>query len=380
MSEATARKLNIPEETTYIFMPLDFLRLPTFAGYPIIAKLMLGVIYTLNRISQKKWKRPAKIKYADFVDRLGMSRETVANYKQSFIDKGIIEYLGKSQYKILAEFSEKDYIKVDDYLHNTVWEMEPYEPGKRKRQRKEQKKLTRSATVILAFLERMNSDPEKKGIFTSSQARIGVALNIARTTAGDGVREIIAASLCDTEPAPGSLTKYTVKPELLNVKRRAPQVEKSDEQEPKQAEPKKPAKPKKLSKREQVEKELQAAAINRKILNHFAELRHKAEERAERAERKALSDKVYQELKERQSAINIDLGKAEAYDDKAKVEQLSKEAAKLEEQMNERLKALGIDKRELTPQYQCKHCNDTGYDSGGNQCSCLKKFIENIEI
>lgn len=376
MSEATAKKLNIPSETTYIRMPLDFLgRLPAFAELPISASLILAMIYTLNRISQKRYKHAAKIPYEAFTQRFGMSRETVSKYKQLLIDKGILEYLGKSRYNILAEFRQKDYIEIDDYLHNQIWEMTPYD--KRKRQRKESKRLTRSATVILAFLERQNVNPKTQGLFISSQARIGTALRMPRTTAGDGVREIIAASLCNTEAATCGLTKYTVKPELLNVKRRAPKTEKADEPEP--TAPPEP-KPKKLTKKEQAEKDLRAAAVNQKILNHFAELRHVAEAKAERALSKALSDKTYSELKARLTNVSINLGYSEARGDTSETERLAQEASKLDTQLSERLEALGIDKRELTPQYHCRTCSDTGYDSGGKQCSCLKKFIENMQI
>ena len=46
------------------------------------------------------------------------------------------------------------------------------------------------------------------------------------------------------------------------------------------------------------------------------------------------------------------------------------------EKVLERLAKLGISKEDFKPHYKCSLCNDTGYDSEGRQCQCLKRFIK----
>lgn len=110
------------------------------------------------------------------------------------------------------------------------------------------------------------------------------------------------------------------------------------------------------------------------IERHYYDLRHYAEDKAEKTLQKALSDKLYGEIYEQINKLSIDLAFAEIKDEKL-ADELNKKIAALTENGDERLKKLNIDKNDFIPNYSCKICNDTGYEENGSPCKCLKKFL-----
>ncbi len=119
--------------------------------------------------------------------------------------------------------------------------------------------------------------------------------------------------------------------------------------------------------------------INRKALieQHYYDLRHNAESKAEQAVASATADPVYGEIFRRTNELSIQLAFAEI-NDKSSAEKLEKEIAELEKKGDLRLSELGISRESFIPQYSCKICNDTGYDKFGKPCECLKKFLKSI--
>lgn len=354
MATQATTKFNLPKTTTYIIMPRAFLgKDKRFKDLTDAYQYLLAEIYTMN----KAFKAPAKLTYEHFVQKFGMSKETVSAGLNTLKELGIIERLGNSRYQILLKFNTKDYIIIDDYLHKQQWDIAGV-----------QKRLARSRITALGFLSRSCSNPKTGGVFISSQARIGVALNLPKSTAGDTVRELAAAKLCKYEKAPDSygaskrgLYKYTVAPKILNVKRKKPELKQATAApEPKQPKPQNDG------------QELRA-----QIERHYYSLRHRAEERAERALAAATNDKEYGALRKRLNNLAFEIPLTEIREP-AKAAKLTEEQLELEAKADKRLLALGIDKAELTPHYQCSVCNDTGYDSGGNPCKCLKQFIKTL--
>jgi DNA replication protein DnaD len=107
---------------------------------------------------------------------------------------------------------------------------------------------------------------------------------------------------------------------------------------------------------------------------HYYDLRHTAEQRAEQNLANAMKDEVYSELRKRINSLSIELAFAEARG--VKGTETEKQIKTLEAQADKRLAELHIDKAGFLPNYSCKKCNDTGYDSTGKQCDCLKKFMK----
>ena len=121
------------------------------------------------------------------------------------------------------------------------------------------------------------------------------------------------------------------------------------------------------------ETKLDKAAIER----HFYDLRHNAEVTAEKELNRALSDAQYAHIYKQINELSIDYALA-SIKNPNEAEKLAKTINALENQGDMRLKALGIKKDNFTPHYECKKCNDTGYDTQGNPCECMKKFISSL--
>ena len=117
--------------------------------------------------------------------------------------------------------------------------------------------------------------------------------------------------------------------------------------------------------------------LKAEIESHYYDLRNIAETNAELALKKATSDEVYGEIYKKLNELTIELAFAEVKDEK-KAQSLKGQISKLESDGDERLNKLGIDKRDFTPRYSCKLCNDTGYDQTGNPCECMKRFIKTL--
>jgi len=110
------------------------------------------------------------------------------------------------------------------------------------------------------------------------------------------------------------------------------------------------------------------------IESHYADLRHKAEEKGEKIFERAMSDEVYGKLHKEINSLTIKLAFAEIRDAKS-AEEIKKKIGNLTKKANMRLKELKINKLDFEPKYRCPICNDTGYDKDGKQCVCLKEFV-----
>ncbi len=114
--------------------------------------------------------------------------------------------------------------------------------------------------------------------------------------------------------------------------------------------------------------------LHAQIEQHYYDLRHAAETRAEKAAASAMSDEIYGKIKKQINELSIQLAFAEI-SDPVGAEKLRVKLSVLERDADKRLAELKIDKADFTPRYSCKICGDTGYDKDGKPCECMKKFI-----
>lgn len=121
-----------------------------------------------------------------------------------------------------------------------------------------------------------------------------------------------------------------------------------------------------------------AHATKADVEKHYYDLRHYAEDKAEKTLNTALADSVYGDIRKQLNELAISLAFAEVRDAE-KAEGISQQIKKLEADGDRRLKELCIDKADFTPKYSCKICNDTGYTKDGSPCECMKKFIASIK-
>lgn len=215
MQEQEWQKLNLPQTSTYIEFPIAFTgkskngKATVYTGLLLSCQTILAIIHTMN----KAFREPAFLPYDYFVDEFGMSRETVSNAFKELTARKIIEKVKRSKYKIISSYNKRNYVEIDSYMFKYEWNV----AGK-------QKRLTYSRLLSLALLKRGNENPKTGGVFKSSQLRVGKAINLPRTTAGDSIRELTAAGLIRAEKPDGNnqqrrgCSLFTVHPEVLAVK------------------------------------------------------------------------------------------------------------------------------------------------------------------
>lgn len=104
---------------------------------------------------------------------------------------------------------------------------------------------------------------------------------------------------------------------------------------------------------------------------YYALLREKAQTRADKYLAKANKNARFKEISAELSKMEIALAKAEVFEPK----NLPTLTEKKQSLLNERkgiLSALGMQESDLTPQFTCKKCSDTGFLPSGIACDCYK--------
>lgn len=102
---------------------------------------------------------------------------------------------------------------------------------------------------------------------------------------------------------------------------------------------------------------------------HYALLREKAQTRAERFLAKANGNTRFKEITAELSKMEISLAKAEVFQPNELPALREKKRGLLAER-KDILSNLGISEQELTPQFHCKKCSDTGFLPNGTACNC----------
>ncbi len=104
---------------------------------------------------------------------------------------------------------------------------------------------------------------------------------------------------------------------------------------------------------------------------YYALLREKAQTRAEKFVAKANGNARFKEITAELSKMEIALAKAEVFEP-TKLPSLQGEKLALLTERRAILSGLGIDETQLTPQFSCQRCKDTGFLTSGAACSCYK--------
>ncbi len=104
---------------------------------------------------------------------------------------------------------------------------------------------------------------------------------------------------------------------------------------------------------------------------YYALLREKAQTRAERFIAKANANERFKEITAELSKMEIALAKAEVFTP-ANLPTLTAQKEALISERKQILSGLGIEERELLPQFSCQRCSDTGFLPSGAACNCYK--------
>ena len=104
---------------------------------------------------------------------------------------------------------------------------------------------------------------------------------------------------------------------------------------------------------------------------YYALRREEAQTVADRFLARANANSRFKAITTELAKMEISLAKAEVFDPKA-LPALTEEKAALLRERATILEGLGITEAELTPQYGCKKCSDTGFLKSGAACDCYK--------
>ena len=104
---------------------------------------------------------------------------------------------------------------------------------------------------------------------------------------------------------------------------------------------------------------------------YYALRREKAQSLADRTVKKANENDRFKAITSQLSKLEIEIAKAEVRSMETLPILRDKKTALLAER-KELLKMMGINEAELTPQFECLHCQDTGFLSSGIACACYK--------
>lgn len=110
------------------------------------------------------------------------------------------------------------------------------------------------------------------------------------------------------------------------------------------------------------------------LSHELALKRSNAQNKALQNRKIALLNKDFKELDQEEKRLTLEIGKLKAFDKDSSKQ--AKELAEVHKKMDKILFLLGLSKEELLPEYECKHCNDTGYIDG-QMCQCLKNQLTN---
>ena len=104
---------------------------------------------------------------------------------------------------------------------------------------------------------------------------------------------------------------------------------------------------------------------------YYALLREKAMTKAEKYLAKANENTRFKEISAKLSKMEIDLAKAEVFSPAA-LPDLEREKTELLTERRSLLSDMGIREKQLTPEFKCEKCSDTGFLKSGVACDCYK--------
>ncbi len=120
-----------------------------------------------------------------------------------------------------------------------------------------------------------------------------------------------------------------------------------------------------------VNESVEAANAKSARERYYALLREKALTQAESRLKKANTNARFKEICAKLSKMELSLAKAEMYEP-TKLPALQEEKAGLLTERGNILSEMGIEERELQPQFACAKCDDTGFLPSGVACDCYK--------
>ena len=103
--------------------------------------------------------------------------------------------------------------------------------------------------------------------------------------------------------------------------------------------------------------------------------RASAEEKVEKAEKKAYSDVEFKEATQKVNKLSIKLAFAELTNKSDEAREIAEELEKWKNRQKKALERLNMSFDDFIPKYRCQKCNDTGF-AGHVLCDCFNLSLQ----
>lgn len=349
----------IPEEKGYLRVPYAFCKDTRRISDCLVRSLM----YSFSS-SKKDPDARCAMSYSRIQDKLNYARSTVGAAIRNAIESGKFDQdksnRFRASYKYQPDSDSEEPTKPDSdseepsalpaftvefYLFHTAF----------KRKDGTAVYLPKSAIQILGLIKTHCEN----GGFSGSIRSIARTLGHSKTTVQAGIDLLISLDLI-FRPSGGrgvnksKISTYGVQEKLLRkAKRDYNKLQKAS--------------------RPTVREQNDPTALKAERESYYARLRWAEEDRIDSFNQRLNTDGKYVALDKRRRKLEIEIAKAEVYD-QASVPELMKEHRKVCADRTKRMERMGISDEDLKPKFRCDRCNDTGYDiRSGLLCDCFRR-------
>ena len=307
----------------------------------------------------------AFLTYDDFHDAFGLSSKTIAKWTGELETRGKIER-DKSKkdyikYTAKEKASRKSFIKYDKELLRVIDAIfgEPH--------------FTPTEEIMLCNIVSIIIRKEENGEFKVGRYKAGYTgiqtqMNVSQSTARRMMKKFADLQIIilkESGKSKGLPNQYTLNSKLIKA---WIEVLQNREAAKNEAIEKKSGVPE-ADRRAKAErkKAIQDADYRSDREHYYSVLGQKAEDTAYWYTSVARQHEEFKKIEAELSKLQIKLAKEKSDDEKAKLEE---KELNLKVTRSIFLSKIGLSDEQLTPQYSCRKCNDTGYLPNGRICDC----------
>ena len=274
-------------------------------------------------------------------ERYNVSKSSAMRSVKSALEAGIIKRMDKvSKYKFEGEKGEDGFLLIEEWAY-----FAEFDCGNGKNENLLHNDV-RVLFYILSFCRHQKGAP----IFRASYGYIAERLNIAKNTVIAAVKKLKAAGLIRVSGRAWNGHSHMT----FSANEKALATAKNEV----------------IRRAKVASKGIDDLNAKTEFERYYAHLRAVAEDRAEKMNEKARSDKAYRVAEQELRALEIDIAKAE-YQGKIDIRDLLLERQRTaQKRRSERLAAMGLTDDDLRPHYNCTKCSDTGFIPDGHMCDC----------
>lgn len=353
MQNENTLQLNIPEiESNIYILPSNFCRQRRGNALPVSALFIAAEINSFSGRQMSYGISECRRTYEKFKRDLGLSISTVYRNVKKLTSCELVKRPSQSGYIYQADNS-LTFLRVEAYILKTEFKLRPIAD---RQLPPILRRLTPTESLVFAYFYTRCNDKKRSSEITRSISEIASELGIGKKSAWTAINNLKEAKfIYRSERGVNTHQKsvYGVSAAFKNrLKAYKKEIAKS---------------------RQKADKAAAQATQAREREQWLEENRQAAIARAERNERLMAADPEFKVADCEWRGIQIDIAFAEVRN-APNLPELMRRADELQGIRQVRLIAHRLTDIDLSPQYHCKKCEDTGFDSGGKLCDCYERW------